>query len=151
MARRASIAEGPLQLGRLIGRLRPEFVRVCEQELDRGGYGVTFTQFLALKLLGDDAALTPAELARALHYSPGALTRLLDELQGRGFLSRRPDPSDRRVVRLQLTATGKAMRKQALKAWKVTANRAFACLSLKEQQTLRTLLTRVLDHLKQST
>lgn len=150
MARRASIAERPLQLGRLIGRLRTELVRVGERELDRGGYGLSFTQFLALKLLGDDAALTPAELARALHYSPGALTRLLDELQDRGFLSRHPDPSDRRAVRLQLTVTGKTIRKQALKAWGVTASRAFACLSPKEQQMLHTLLTQVLDQVQQS-
>lgn len=151
MARRVSIAEGPLQLGRLIGRLRAEFVRVGERELDRGGYGLTFTQFLALKLLGDDAALTPAQLARALHYSPGALTRLLDGLQDRGFLFRHPDPSDRRAVRLELTVTGKAMRKQALKAWRVVANRAFACLSPEEQQMLHTLLARVLDQVQQST
>jgi DNA-binding MarR family transcriptional regulator len=90
------------------------------------------------------------ELARALHYSPGALTRLLDGLQDREFLSRRRDPSDRRAVRLELTVAGKAMRKQALEVCAVAADRAFACLSTQEQDKLRTLLTRVLEHVQQA-
>lgn len=151
MARRPTITEGPLQLGRLIGRLRAEFVRAGERELSRSGLELTFTQFLALKLLGDDAFLTPVELARALHYSPGALTRLLDELQERRFLCRRPDPVDRRAVRLELTVTGKEMRRQALEVCGVTADRAFACLSREEQHLLHGLLTRVLDHVQHST
>lgn len=150
MPRRPTIAEGPLLLSRLVGRLRAELVRVAERELNRSGYGLTFTQFLALKLLGDDASLTPVELARALHYSPGALTRLLDGLQDRKLLCRRRDPSDRRAVRLELTVAGKATRKRALQVCAVAADGAFACLSTQEQDALRTLLTRVLDQVQQA-
>lgn len=150
MPRRGTIAEGPLHLSRLVGRLRAELVSAGEQELDRSGCGLTFTQFLALKLLGDDASLTPVELARALHYSPGALTRLLDGLQERKLLCRRPDPADRRAVRLELTDTGKAMRRQALEVCAVAADRAFACLSPQEQDVLHALLARILDHIQRS-
>ncbi|MGH8294430.1 MAG: MarR family winged helix-turn-helix transcriptional regulator [Steroidobacteraceae bacterium] len=151
MPRRVTIAEGPLQLSRLIGRLRAEIVSLVERELDRSGHGLTFTQFLALKLLGEDTPMTPVALARALHYSPGALTRLLDGLQERKFLSRRPDPSDRRAIRLELTATGKAMRRQTLEVCAVAAERAFACLTAQEQDTLHALLARVLDQVQQPT
>jgi len=46
--------------------------------------------------------LGPARLAEALHLSPSATTTLIDRLEGAGRLTRRPDPSDRRRVVLDM-------------------------------------------------
>ena len=92
----ATSSDRSFQLCRLIGRLRAEFVDAVEQEMGRQGVELNFTQFVALKLLGHEEPMTPVELARALHYNPGALTRLLDKLEQRGYLKRVPDPDDRR-------------------------------------------------------
>jgi DNA-binding MarR family transcriptional regulator len=136
------------QLCRLLGRLRAEFVAEVEREMIRQGVELNFTQFLALKLLGQEAPLTPVELARALHYNPGALTRLLDMLVQRGFVKRVPDPVDRRALRLELTTQGKALRKRVIGHCDAVAERTFACTTSSERKMLHRVLTRVLEDVR---
>lgn len=135
------------QLCRLVGRLRAEFVRELETEMSRHGVELNFMQFVALKLLGDNELMTPAELAHALHYSTGALTRLLDKLEQCDYLKRVPDPDDRRALRLELTAKGRALRKRVISYCNTVADRIFACTTARERDTLHDVLTRVLDDL----
>lgn len=137
--------DSSFQLCRLIGKIRSEFVYDLEKEMSRHGVELNFSQFLALKLLGCESPMAPGELARALHYNPGALTRLLDKLEQRGYLKRVPDPVDRRVVRLELTLSGKAIRKRVIESSSIAAERAFACTSERERAQLHKVLSRVLD------
>lgn len=136
------------QLCRLVGRIRAEFVNAVEEEMVRQGVKLNFTQFLALKLLGQEDPMTPVELARALHYNPGALTRLLDKLEQGGYLKRVPDPDDRRALRLELTASGKALRKRTIGCCDAVAGRTFQCTTTRERDQLHDLLSRVLDGMR---
>jgi DNA-binding MarR family transcriptional regulator len=148
MNRAETPSDHSFQLCRLIGRLRAEFVTEVEQEMARPGVDLNFTQFVALKLLGHEEPLTPVELARALHYNPGALTRLLDKLEQRGYLKRVPDPVDRRALRLELTAKGKSLRKRVIGYCDAVAERTFACTTSREREQLRGVLTRVLEDIR---
>lgn len=145
MNRAASKSDKSFQLCRLIGRFRAEFVTAVELEMGRQGVDLNFTQFLALKLLGHEERLTPVELARALHYNPGALTRLLDKLEDRGYLKRVPDPDDRRALRLDLTVQGKALRKRVIGYCDAIAERAFDTTTAHEREQLHGVLVRVLE------
>ena len=145
MNRGAESSDRSFQLCRLVGRLRAEFVFEVEQEMGRQGVDLNFTQFLALKLLGHEEPMTPVELARALHYNPGALTRGLDKLEKRGYLERVPDPDDRRALRLELTAEGKALRKRAIGCCDAVAGRTFDCTTTRKRQQLHDVLSRVLE------
>lgn len=148
MNRAETASDRSFQLCRLIGRLRAEFVTEVEQEMARQGVDLNFTQFVALKLLGHEEPLTPVELARALHYNPGALTRLLDKLEQRGYLKRVPDPVDRRALRLELTAQGKSLRKRVIGYCDAVAERTFACTTLREREQLHGVLARVLEDIR---
>jgi len=148
MNRLETASDHSFQLCRLSGRLRAEFVTEIEQEMTRQGVDLNFTQFLALKLLGHEGSSTPVELARALHYNPGALTRLLDKLEQRGYLRRLPDPLDRRALRLELTTQGKSLRKRVIGYCDAVAERTFACTTSRERETLHGVLTRVLDDVR---
>jgi DNA-binding MarR family transcriptional regulator len=141
-------SDRPFQLCRLIGRLRAEFVNSLEREMTRQGVELNFTQFLALKLLGQEQPMTPVELARALHYNPGALTRLLDKLEQRGYLRRVPDPVDRRALRLELTTRGKSLRKRVIGYCDAVSECIFACTTSREREQLDRILTRVLDDIR---
>lgn len=48
----------------------------------------------------------PSDLARRLRISKQALNHLLGQLEQRGYISRDPDPDDRRSKRISLTARG---------------------------------------------
>lgn len=70
---------------------------------------VNFSQFLALVSLNAHETRTAADVARFLGHDAGATTRLIDQLEQRGLLSRERNTEDRRVVDLTVTAAGKAM------------------------------------------
>lgn len=70
------------------------------------GHDVTFIQWLVL-LKVREGANTASELCQIMWHDTGALTRLLDQLEERGYVERQRSTADRRVVQLQLTAAGR--------------------------------------------
>jgi DNA-binding MarR family transcriptional regulator len=46
------------------------------------------------------------ELAKGANMTPQAMGELVDELEGLGYLVRRPDPTDRRAKLIMLTESG---------------------------------------------
>ena len=63
---------------------------------------MTRAQWLILAWLDRQPGLSQKELAEKLEVEPITVARLVDRLQARGLLERRPDPADRRVWRLHL-------------------------------------------------
>ncbi|MBW2264546.1 MAG: MarR family transcriptional regulator, partial [Deltaproteobacteria bacterium] len=51
------------------------------------------------------------ELARASGLEPSTMTGLLDRMEREGFVTRVPDPDDRRVQKIMLTDAGRKVRK----------------------------------------
>jgi len=68
--------------------------------------GLTASQWMAMVSLHFHFADTCAELARHLAHDKGAMTRLIDSLEQRGWVERNRAEDDRRVVRLALTPEG---------------------------------------------
>jgi len=56
---------------------------------------------------------TVGRLAELLGVTRQAASKLADEMVGRGYLLRAPDPSDRRRTRLRLSAKGRRVRERA--------------------------------------
>ena len=69
-------------------------------------HDISFVQWIALKKLRDGSALTASDLCREMRHDNGALTRLLDQLEERGYVERQRSKQDRRVVDLQITEAG---------------------------------------------
>lgn len=70
--------------------------------------GLTATQWMTLVSLYFDHADTCAGLARTMAHDKGAMTRVIDQLEASGLVTRQRDDADRRVVRLSLTDAGRA-------------------------------------------
>src|SRR6266567_9275610 len=69
-------------------------------------------QAKALHELNVEPPISMRELADRLKSDPSNVTGLIDRLEARGLVERRPDPSDRRVKGLALTAAGAGMRER---------------------------------------
>lgn len=136
-----------LGLFRLIGRSQLEISAAIEHALDEAGVALNFNQFLALKLVGKYGPITAGKLAYSLNYNPGALTRLLDKLEQRGYLVRTPSKNDRRALQLTLTDNGRAIRKKATQCANTATKRVFANVTQPERQQLHTILNRLLNNL----
>ena len=65
--------------------------------------GLAGTDFQAANLLDVDGPMTSGQLAHRLALSTSAVTRLVDRLVAAGWARRVPEPSDRRLVRVELT------------------------------------------------
>lgn len=69
--------------------------------------GLTASEINALANLADGRRRTVSELAAAAGTRPTTLTSVLDRLERRGHISRRPAPGDRRAVLIELTSSGR--------------------------------------------
>ncbi len=91
-------------LGYLL-KINHSLMHDCADQLF-GENDISFVQWIALRKLSEGTALTASELCREMRHDNGALTRLLDQLEERGFIERKRSQQDRRVVDLQITPAG---------------------------------------------
>jgi DNA-binding MarR family transcriptional regulator len=82
-------------------------------------------------------------LAERLHISPSWMVAIVDQLERRGLLERRPHARDRRVRNLHLTAAGKKLLKQAERRAEQFDAQVSDPLTEPELQQLLDLLQRV--------
>jgi DNA-binding MarR family transcriptional regulator len=69
-------------------------------------FGITATQRLVVRILGQSPGNSAGAVARILHVHPSTLTPVLQQLVDRGLVRRAADPLDRRRAVLWLTARG---------------------------------------------
>lgn len=89
----------------LIGQRRYRFAQVATET------GLSLPQSFALQQLNPEGRPESMRaLAQCLQVDPSAITGLVDRLETKGLVERRPDPDDRRVKALVLTPRGKRVR-----------------------------------------
>jgi len=74
---------------------------------------LTYPQYLAMMVLWEQDGLTVGEISTKLLTDPGSLTPLLKRLEAEGLLSRTRSKTDERVVLVELTEQGRALREKA--------------------------------------
>ena len=70
-------------------------------------FDLTTPQMRTLAVLGINSGLTINELSTLAVTEQSTMSRTLDTLEARGFVSRRPRPSDLRVREVEITAAGR--------------------------------------------
>ncbi|MET0498578.1 MAG: MarR family transcriptional regulator [Steroidobacteraceae bacterium] len=110
--------------------------------------GCSFQQWIVLMHLRDGLALTVADLSRELRHDSGAMTRLIDQLEERGWIARQRNLEDRRVIELSLTAEGKAIAESLIPLTVNTLNTTLDEFSREEVQQLQSLLRRLTTRLR---
>ena len=91
-----------------IGRLLYLTHRTVHEELDRrlSQHGASLWNWVLLKEAAHAEGASQRELAQHMGIEPPTLVRQLDKLAEDGLVERRPDPDDRRVVRVVVTPAG---------------------------------------------
>jgi DNA-binding MarR family transcriptional regulator len=100
-------------------------------------------QAMALKSLSPAQAAPMSWLAEQLHCDNSNVTGIVDRLERRGLVERRPAAHDRRVKHVVLTPDGVALRDE-IAARVDRAPEALEALSPDDQRALRDLLARAL-------
>src|SRR5262245_33168042 len=128
--------------GYLLLKAGTQFHGVIDQALD--AVDLTGRQFLVLTFAGGTEPLSQLELSKRLHLDPTIVVGLLDELEGRGLVSRTRDPADRRRHRIELTGAGRKAQARAAKAVAAAELEFLGPLSAADRKELRGLLLEVM-------
>lgn len=91
----------------------------------------------------EDADRSMREISEVLHISPRTVTDMIDGLEARSLVARRPHPDDRRVTLLHLTSEGRSQLAAAAAGAEQMSRAAVSGLSESDQKTLRVLLDQV--------
>ncbi|TPK96455.1 MULTISPECIES: MarR family transcriptional regulator [unclassified Mesorhizobium] len=99
-------------------------------------FGLTRAQWQVLAYLSLHEGIHQSKLADLIEIMPITLARLLDKMQARGFIERRPNPADRRAWLLYLTPKAHPLIEVMRGNGQKTREEAFTGLSSDAQQQL---------------
>jgi DNA-binding MarR family transcriptional regulator len=91
-------------------------------------HGISMWGYIVLNALEDGPARTQAALAQAIGADKTRIIATLDELQQAGLITREPDPADRRIRLLAISAAGREVRADAQSAIQANEDRVLARL-----------------------
>jgi DNA-binding MarR family transcriptional regulator len=116
----------------------------------REAHGLSASAFQTLAILdGAGEALPGHVIATRLIVSSASMTSLVDTLERRGLVERRPHPTDRRKVLIALTANGQRIVDQHLPVIHAVINRAISTLTESDRAHLLASLTTIRAHVSQ--
>ena len=79
------------------------------EELD-----LTYTQYIAMMVVWEAETISAKAMGERLYLDSGTLTPVLKSLEAKGFVRRYRDSGDERVLLVELTDEGRALRERAL-------------------------------------
>lgn len=103
-------------------------------------YGVRPVDFSVLSLIRHNPGITSRQLCAALGLLPPNLVLMLNQLEARQLLDKRPHPTDGRAVALHLSATGHSLMNEAETTASQLERDATAHMSDHQRTTLMRLL-----------
>ena len=106
---------------------------------------ITPSQFILLEWVAGSPGCGIQEMAKGLGLTPPTVSVGVRRLEEAGLLERRPNPQDRRSIRLFLTTSGETLHRQAQEFRRSKARRLLSGLTVQEQETLLSLWERAID------
>ena len=114
-------------------------------------HGITEVQFNVLALIHDqagwDGGLTQVELSRLLLVNRSNITSLIDRMEQGGFVTRAPDPDDRRNKVVRLTPKGRKRLLAVEGLYCAEVKRVMEGLTVEEMRTLNVMLGKIREKL----
>lgn len=125
---------------------------LSEFGISHGRFGVLMLLWRGVHAKPDGAAKagacgvaprTPAELADAAGVTRATMTGLIDTLERDGFVKREPDPDDRRMMSVRLTAKGERFLREFMPVHFRSIAAVMSTLTEPERKQLVALLTKI--------
>jgi MarR family 2-MHQ and catechol resistance regulon transcriptional repressor len=110
------------------------------------GSGLAPTEFGVLEVLLHKGPLTAGEIGSRVLLASGSITYVVDKLQARGLVARRPCQEDRRAIYVELTEEGRTLIAGVFPAHAAALREAMAGLTTEEKQIAAVLVRRLGRH-----
>jgi DNA-binding MarR family transcriptional regulator len=108
-------------------------------------WDITPAQLRALRVLGHHGTQRMSELSDHLHIAARSTTEVVDALESRDLVERRPDPGDRRATLIAMTEHGASVLSAVRTARGTEAQRVFNRLSVADKAHLARILRELRD------
>ena len=106
-------------------------------------YDLRPVDFSVLSLITHNDGLSSRQLSNALNIQPPNLVGMINSLEKRELILRKPHPSDGRVIGLHLSNQGRKLMRDAEQTAKELEEEASAKLTTTERKTLMRLLQKI--------
>ena len=118
------------------------------QTFQERGYDVTPEQWVVLNRLWEQDGLSQVELAERTFKDKPGTTRILNLLEKKKLVVRRPDENDGRVLRVYLTGTGWEIKEKLVACAEAVLQKGSQDLTKAEITQFKLLLNRLLRNLE---
>ncbi len=123
-----------------IGELMAQWRTLVAARPRWGSVDLTLTQLRALSAIARRQPLRLSDLAGELGVGLGAASTLVDRIERRGLLTRRPDERDRRTVRLEVSSRGRRLLERLEQGRTERLGRLIERMTPEERDALATVL-----------
>jgi DNA-binding MarR family transcriptional regulator len=101
-----AVARSATPAADIAARLRLSATRLARRLRQESGAGLSPSQLSALAVVSNHGPLTLGALAEHERVAPPTVTKVVSKLECDGLVIRTPDPSDRRVCRVEISSQG---------------------------------------------
>ena len=76
-------------------------------------FDMTYTQYITMMVFWEEKQINAKELGKKLFLDSGTLTPVLKSLEAKGYVHRYRSPKDERILMVEITEAGEALKEQA--------------------------------------
>jgi DNA-binding MarR family transcriptional regulator len=128
-------------LGYLVSHLNIDLQNALDQKLKR--YQLDIKLWPVLFALWQEEGITQTELSKRCDVANYTMTRILDQLQLQGFITRHQEAENRRAFKIFLTDSGKALEQDLIVEAERVNEHFLENLSMEERLAFVTLLNKI--------
>jgi MarR family transcriptional regulator, transcriptional regulator for hemolysin len=120
--------------------------RFAQARLTQAGLDITIDQWLVLKTIQDSPDLSLQQVGSAVFKDFASITRIVQLLERKRYLLRKPHPTDGRRSELVLTRSGQSLVRTAEPISRASRGEALEGIATREVDQMRQVLDRIMEN-----
>ena len=120
--------------------------RFAQARLNESGIDITIDQWLVLKAIHESPDITLQQVGAAVFKDFASVTRIVQLLERKKLLSRKPHPNDGRRSELMLSAAGEALIRKVEPIAQANRRHALGGIDAEKVARLREVLKRIVEN-----
>ena len=116
--------------------------KTCFKRLE--GFDLLEGRFVCMLLINDAKQISPHELAAEIGLTRASITTIADSLENKGYIVRKPSPTDRRSILLEMTDKGKAILEDVIQSQLEWLESQFIQFSKEEKNMANEILKKIM-------
>jgi len=135
-------------LGFWVYRMQTQGTALLGRRLRLAGYDITPEQFGVLARLREEQGMNQRQLGEKTLKDRHNVTRILNLLERRGYIERRPDKTDKRIYRIFMTESGRDLQEKLTPIVTSHLDQLLNGLSPEELRTMRAILEHIVGNIE---